>query len=156
LKHRLRNSTHETDIENWNTKSLNNALAPGFEYLGYAFEFTAVRDVQHYIWKVILPLLMIVIMSWAGFWIDPINANSQISVAVNIDAKADRLSLRRRRSGAAAALHDATRSLFSCQHPAGFPFLDRSFATKILDTTRKRNAPRKLIATVALSSLRSF
>src|SRR4029077_20666014 len=69
-------------IENWNTKSLSYALAPGFEYSGYAFEFTAVRDVQHYILKVILPLVLIVIMSWAGFWIDPVNANSQISVAV--------------------------------------------------------------------------
>ena len=69
-------------IENWNTKSLSYALAPGFEYSGYAFEFTAARDVQHYIFKVILPLVLIVIMSWAGFWIDPVNANSQISVAV--------------------------------------------------------------------------
>ena len=69
-------------IENWNTKSLSYALAPSFEYPGYAFEFTAVRDAQHYILKVILPLVLIVIMSWAGFWIDPVNANSQISVAV--------------------------------------------------------------------------
>src|SRR5258707_1548094 len=69
-------------IENWNTKSLSYALAPGFEYSGYAFEFTAARDVQHYIFKVILPLVLIVMMSWAGFWIDPVNANSQISVAV--------------------------------------------------------------------------
>jgi Neurotransmitter-gated ion-channel ligand binding domain len=69
-------------IENWNTKSLSYALAPGFEYSGYAFEFKAARDVQHYIFKVILPLVLIVIMSWAGFWIDPVNANSQISIAV--------------------------------------------------------------------------
>jgi hypothetical protein len=69
-------------IENWNTKSLSYALAPGFEYSGYAFEFTAVRDAQHYIWKVILPLVLIVIMSWSGFWIAPVHANSQISVAV--------------------------------------------------------------------------
>jgi Neurotransmitter-gated ion-channel ligand binding domain/Neurotransmitter-gated ion-channel transmembrane region len=69
-------------IENWNTKSLGYALAPGFEYSGYAFEFTATRNVQNYILKVIFPLVLIVMMSWAGFWIDPVNANSQISVAV--------------------------------------------------------------------------
>ena len=57
-------------IENWNTKSLSYALAPGFEYSGYAFEFTAARDVQHYVLKVILPLVLIVIMSWSGFWIE--------------------------------------------------------------------------------------
>src|SRR5438067_2561590 len=69
-------------IENWNTKSLSYALAAGFEYSGYAFEFTASRNAQHYVWKVILPLVLIVIMSWAGFWIDPVTSNSQISIAV--------------------------------------------------------------------------
>src|SRR4029077_16069027 len=61
-------------IENWNTKSLGYALAPGFEYSGYAFEFTASRIVEHYVLKVILPLVLIVMMSWAVFWIDPVNA----------------------------------------------------------------------------------
>src|SRR6266481_566182 len=69
-------------IENWNTKSLSYALAPGFEYSGYAFEFTASRNAQHYVWKVILPLVLIVMMSWAVFWIDPVTSNSQISIAV--------------------------------------------------------------------------
>src|SRR6266513_2018360 len=69
-------------IESWNTKSLSYALAPGFEYSGYAFEFTAARNAQHYVWKVIFLLILIVMMSWFGFWIDPVNANSQISVAV--------------------------------------------------------------------------
>ena len=58
------------------------ALAPGFDYSGYAFEFTASRNVQHYIWKVILPLVLIVIMSWAVFWITPTDASPQISIAV--------------------------------------------------------------------------
>src|SRR5206468_9486907 len=48
----------------------------------YEFEFTASRNVEHYILKVILPLVLIVFMSWASFWIDPVNANAQISVAV--------------------------------------------------------------------------
>jgi Neurotransmitter-gated ion-channel ligand binding domain len=69
-------------IEKWKTRPLTYALSPGLEYSGYAFEFTAARDVQHYILKVILPLFLIVIMSWSGFWIDPVNASAQISVAV--------------------------------------------------------------------------
>jgi hypothetical protein len=69
-------------IENWETRPLTYLLAPGFGYSSYAFEFTATRDVQHYILKVILPLVLIVIMSWSGFWIDPVNASAQISVAV--------------------------------------------------------------------------
>jgi len=69
-------------IENWNTKSLGYALAPGFEYSGYAFEFTASRNVSHYILKVMFPLVLIVIMSWAVFWMDPIHSNSQINIAI--------------------------------------------------------------------------
>jgi hypothetical protein len=69
-------------VENWDIKTLVYTLAPGLEISGYAFEFTASRNVEHYILKVILPLVLIVIMSWSVFWIDPINASSQISVAV--------------------------------------------------------------------------
>ena len=57
-------------------------LAPGFEYSSYAFEFTAARNVQHYILKVILPLVLIVMMSWSVFWTDPTSSNTQFSIAV--------------------------------------------------------------------------
>ena len=69
-------------IEKWETKPLTYALTPGLQYSGYAFEFTAARNVRHYVLKVILPLVLIVMMSWAVFWIDPVTSNSQISVAV--------------------------------------------------------------------------
>jgi hypothetical protein len=69
-------------IEKWEVKPLVYALAPRNQYSGYAFEFTASRNVQHYVLKVILPLVLIVMMSWAVFWIDPVTSNSQINVAV--------------------------------------------------------------------------
>src|SRR6266436_316574 len=69
-------------IEKWELKPLVYALAPRHQYSSYAFEFTASRNVEHYILKVILPLVLIVIMSWAVFWIDPINASSQVSIAM--------------------------------------------------------------------------
>ena len=69
-------------IEKWETKPLTYALTPSLQYSGYAFEFTASRNVQYYILKVILPLVLIVIMSWTVFWIDPVHSSSQISVAV--------------------------------------------------------------------------
>ena len=55
---------------------------PGLQIAGYTFEFHATRQVQYYLLKVILPLLLIVMMSWTVFWIDPTNGSSQISVAV--------------------------------------------------------------------------
>lgn len=69
-------------VEKWDLKPLVYALAPGLENSGYVFEFTASRNVQHYILKVILPLVLIVMMSWSVFWIDPITSSSQISIAV--------------------------------------------------------------------------
>src|SRR5437899_2297484 len=69
-------------IEKWELKPLVYALAPHHQYSSYAFEFTASRNVQHYVWKVILPLVLIVIMSWAVFWITPTDASPQISIAV--------------------------------------------------------------------------
>jgi Neurotransmitter-gated ion-channel ligand binding domain/Neurotransmitter-gated ion-channel transmembrane region len=69
-------------VEKYEIKNMVYALAPGLERSGYVFEFTALRNVQHYVLKVILPLVLIVMMSWAVFWIDPSTSNSQISVAV--------------------------------------------------------------------------
>jgi hypothetical protein len=68
-------------LEKWETKPLTYALAPGFEYSSYAFEFTASRNSQHYIWKVILPLILIVAMSWSVFWVAATEVGPQLSVA---------------------------------------------------------------------------
>ncbi len=57
-------------------------LVPGTEISGYNISFSASRERQHYILKVILPLLLIVLMSFSVFWIDPTLGASQISVAV--------------------------------------------------------------------------
>src|SRR5467141_2385844 len=69
-------------IEKWELKPLVYALAPRHQYSSYAFEFTASRNVEHYLLKVILPLVLIVIMSWVVFWTDPTNSNTQFSIAV--------------------------------------------------------------------------
>ena len=50
---------------------------------GFVFEFIAKRHGLYYIWQVILPLVLIVMMSWAAFWIDPTNAGAQIGVATS-------------------------------------------------------------------------
>src|SRR6266576_2446199 len=69
-------------IEKWEVKPLVYALAPRHQYSSYAFEFTAARNVSHYILKVMFPLVLIVIMSWAVFWMDPIHSNAQINIAI--------------------------------------------------------------------------
>ena len=43
--------------------------------------FTAQRYTTNYVLKIILPLFMIVAMSWIVFWINPEQAGTQIGVA---------------------------------------------------------------------------
>jgi hypothetical protein len=56
--------------------------APGLEVAGYAFEFTAARHSNHFVIKVIIPLILIVMMSWAVFWVEPTDTGSQLGTAV--------------------------------------------------------------------------
>jgi len=47
----------------------------------YEFRIVAGRQVGFYVWKVILPLALIVAMSWAVFWISPIQFGPQIGLS---------------------------------------------------------------------------
>jgi len=49
---------------------------------GMIFSLDVQRDRSYFIYKVILPLILIVMMSWLVFWIDPTLVASQISVSV--------------------------------------------------------------------------
>jgi cadmium resistance protein CadD (predicted permease) len=57
-------------------------IRPGIEIAGYAVEFAAERRAQHYVLKVILPLVLIVLMSWAVFWIDASLTAPRVTVAI--------------------------------------------------------------------------
>ena len=47
----------------------------------YQFRIPAARLPEYYIYKVILPLVMIVLMSWGVFWIDPEQLEPQMALA---------------------------------------------------------------------------
>lgn len=49
---------------------------------GFRLTFEAGRQIGYYLLKVILPLILIVAMSWIVFWIDPKESATQISVSV--------------------------------------------------------------------------
>jgi len=54
---------------------------PQQEFAGVTYEFEARRRVGYYVWKVMLPLLLIVFMSWAVFYIEPTNLGPQLGAA---------------------------------------------------------------------------
>jgi len=45
------------------------------------YEFKANRFVQYYWWKVLAPLMVILFLSWAVFWIDPSQVGAQVGVS---------------------------------------------------------------------------
>ena len=55
---------------------------PNLHLTAFALEIDATRQTHHFILKVIIPLILIVMMSWAVFWIEPTDAGSQLGVAV--------------------------------------------------------------------------
>ena len=45
------------------------------------YEFIARRATRYHVWKEILPLILIVCMSWAVFWIDPTHLGVQVAIS---------------------------------------------------------------------------
>ena len=50
---------------------------------GFAFRFEAERYVTYYIWQVILPLVVVIVMSWAAFWVGRENVGVRIGVSTS-------------------------------------------------------------------------
>jgi hypothetical protein len=58
-------------------------FTPGMSKASVLYELKAHRQIQYYYLNVLVPLVLIVCMSWAAFWIDPENSGSQIGVATS-------------------------------------------------------------------------
>jgi len=69
-------------ILDFKTENAPYLILEGYENAGYAFEFSAKRQVKYYLMKVIMPLIFIVMMSWVVFWIDPENSGTQIAASI--------------------------------------------------------------------------
>ena len=48
----------------------------------FSFKFKATRHAGFYLWRVIVPLVLIIFMSWTVFFIDPNELESQITISV--------------------------------------------------------------------------
>ena len=76
-------SIPDWDIVEWNVSNDPVELITGMvEVPGFRFSFDAKRHVGYYLTKVLIPLIMIVMMSWIVFWIHPTESGSGISVSV--------------------------------------------------------------------------
>jgi hypothetical protein len=77
-------SVPDWDIQSWNVEATAYKPLPTdpLELASIVFSFEGERRKAYFIYKVILPLILIVSMSWIVFWIDPKDFGPQISVAV--------------------------------------------------------------------------
>ena len=76
-------SLADWDILSWKASII--PFAPSLEedtFAGYLLTIEAKRKYGYFIIKVIIPLFLIVMMSWVVFWIDPKESGTQISVAI--------------------------------------------------------------------------
>ena len=81
--------SEEQTLTDWEIKSWKSG---GIEYkpipnlamsvAGFEFSFLAHRDIAYYIYKVIIPLLLLVLMSWIVFWVNVEETGTQISVSI--------------------------------------------------------------------------
>jgi len=77
-----------SSLESWKFKSLTFELGTAASQFGAhavsedRFEITVERRYGFYLWKVFLPLLLMVVVSWSVFWFDPPEVSSQVQIAV--------------------------------------------------------------------------
>jgi len=74
-------------VADWKVRDLRGiprevTFANGLKLPGFVFSFEGKRLLHHYVIKAIIPLALIVMMSWIVFWINPEQVSNQLSVAV--------------------------------------------------------------------------
>ncbi len=55
----------------------------GVHTAGFGLRFEAERHITYYLWQVILPMSVVVVMSWAAFWVGRGNVGVRIGVATS-------------------------------------------------------------------------
>ena len=76
-------SLSDWNVAGWNFEAAQLPFDDGpYRIGGMKFSLDIERDSNYFWYKVLLPLFLIVLMSWLVFWIDPSLVGSQISVSV--------------------------------------------------------------------------
>jgi Neurotransmitter-gated ion-channel ligand binding domain/Neurotransmitter-gated ion-channel transmembrane region len=77
-----------SSLESWRFKSISFEISKAASQFGAntiaeaKFRIAVERRYEFYLWKVFLPLLLMVVVSWSVFWFDPPEVSSQVQIAV--------------------------------------------------------------------------
>jgi hypothetical protein len=75
-------SVADWTIKSWTAEPKPIEMIEDMTLNGFVFTFVGERISRHYFIKYIIPLILIVAMSWVVFWIDPAEGASQLGVSV--------------------------------------------------------------------------
>jgi len=75
-------SVADWDIRNFHGEAKELKLSSHYTHNSVVFSFEGIRRVENIIIKIIIPLILIVIMSWTVFWIDPQQTGSQLAMSM--------------------------------------------------------------------------
>ena len=77
----------EFSISDWTISSIQPSVVTKYlqisdsDHSEFEIIISAKRRAGYYIWKVMVPLFIVVLMSWTVFWIDPVKIEAQLAVA---------------------------------------------------------------------------
>ncbi len=81
--HAARFSMTDWKVTSWTAKEEQYQVTPGGRALpGYTFEFTAQRHFLFFLVQIIIPMTLILGMSWIVFWLDPNQPGPRISISI--------------------------------------------------------------------------
>jgi hypothetical protein len=79
---------HLRVTDGWNVKQIRSRVddhhypEENTNYSRFTGELVVHRDSGYYLWKIVLPLVLIIAMSWAVFWMDPEELEARMGLAV--------------------------------------------------------------------------
>ena len=81
----LTGQTEKFSIQEWKIGEGSMVIEPykilSYEFVACNYKIEAQRRSGYYFWKVVIPLTIVIFMSWTVFWIDPVNIEAQLAVA---------------------------------------------------------------------------
>ena len=70
-------------VESYEALKMNYAPVAAVRSAGFVFRFEAERYIVYYLWQVVLPLGVVVMMAWSAFWVSRENVGLRIGVATS-------------------------------------------------------------------------
>lgn len=76
-------SLPDWEVLSYEARKMTYRPVPGIHTAGFGLRFEAERHISYYLWQVVLPLGVVVVMSWSAFWLGRRDVAARIGVATS-------------------------------------------------------------------------